>query len=263
MRNFPRLLLVSLVVMVSAARLLAAGKPESVLVCGGSMMNGNHFADTTLAVMREHYAGCRKIALVLYATHPDERDKMEARLREAFVHLGVPAAESLHHYDAAGQRALLESADGIFVGGGETFVLLAELYRAKQLDLIRQRVAAGVPYGGSSAGANIAGLLIGTTNDFPVTDIPTRKALGLLPVVINPHHPLPTVKTDYDARVGKIKIYLQFNPEETVLALANTSVARLRQGQLRLEVGSGWVYSRSGVRALSVGETILDVSPKS
>lgn len=258
-----RFLLLWSLFVVCAARSFAVGHAESVLVCGGSMMNGNHFADTTLAVMRAHYAGCHRVALVLYATHPDERDKMEARLREAFVHLGVPQAESLHHYDAAGQRALLENADGIFVGGGETFVLLAELYRAGQLEIIRQRVAAGVPYGGSSAGANIAGLLIGTTNDFPVTDIPTRTALGLLPVVINPHHPLPTTKTDFDARVGKIKIYLQFNPGESVLALANTSVARLEHGQLRLEVGSGWLYSRSGVRVLSVGETILELSPKS
>jgi len=263
MRFFLRFLLLWSVLFICLPRPFAAGRADSVLVCGGSMMNGNHFADTTLAVMRAHYAGCRRIALVLYATHPDERDKMEVRLREAFVHLGVPQAESLHHHDAAGQRALLENADGIFVGGGETFVLLAELYRAGQLDLIRQRVAAGVPYGGSSAGANIAGLLIGTTNDFPVTDIPARTALGLLPLVINPHHPLPTTKTDFDARVGKIKIYLQFNPTESVLALANTSVARLQQGRLRLEVGTGWLYSRSGVRALSVGETILELLPKS
>jgi dipeptidase E len=235
----------------------------SVLVCGGSMMNGNHFADSTLPVMRAHYAGCRNVVLILFATHPDERDKMEQRLREAFVHLGVPAAQSLHHYDTAGQRALLEKADGIFVGGGETFVLLRELYRTGLLELIRQRVQSGIPYGGSSAGANVAGLLIGTTNDFPVADIPSRDALALLPVSINPHHPLPATKADFDGRAGKIKIYLQFNPTETVLALANASIARLHDEQLKLEVGSGWLYTRSGVRALSPGETILETAPKS
>src|SRR4051812_45151008 len=139
MRTLLRFLLLWSVLLVCVTRAFAAGLAPSVLVCGGSMMNGNHFADTTLAMMRQHYTGCHKIALVLYATHPDERDKMEARLREAFAHLGFPDAESLHHYDAGGQRALLERADGIFVGGGETFVLLAELYRAGQLDIIRQR----------------------------------------------------------------------------------------------------------------------------
>src|SRR3954463_4262213 len=94
----------------------------SVLVCGGSMMNGNHFADSTLAAMRTHYAGCKSIVLVLDATHPSEQDRMEARLQEAFQHLVGAKALSLHRLNPAGQKALLESADGIFIGGGETFV---------------------------------------------------------------------------------------------------------------------------------------------
>ncbi|MDP2137825.1 MAG: Type 1 glutamine amidotransferase-like domain-containing protein, partial [Candidatus Didemnitutus sp.] len=185
--------------------------PVSVLVCGGSMMNGDHFADSTLEVMRRHYADRRKIALVLHATHPDERDRMEARLQKAFAHLTGAAAESLHRHDAAGQWAVLAAADGIFVGGGETFVLLGELHRTGQLNLIRQRVEAGIPYGGSSAGANVAGLHIGTTNDFPVAEIPTHAALAVFPAVINPHHPSPVTKAEFEGRAGKIRIYLQFN----------------------------------------------------
>ncbi|MEO6005092.1 MAG: Type 1 glutamine amidotransferase-like domain-containing protein [Opitutus sp.] len=258
-----RCLVLSLIWLFSSLALRSAEVLPSVLVCGGSMMSGSHFADTTLPVMRQHFAGCKRLILVLHATHPDERDKMEARLQEAFAHLGVPGAQSLHHRDVAGQRELLQSADGIFIGGGETFVLLAELYRTGQLELIRERVKAGVPYGGTSAGANVAGLLIGTTNDFPVAEIPSRTALGLVPFVINPHHPLPALKADYDGRVGKIKIYLQFNPADSVLALGNTSIARLAQGRLVFAVGSGWIYSRSGVRTLAEGETILETSPKS
>src|ERR1044072_4797329 len=83
----------------------------SVLVCGGSMMNGNHFADATLAAMRTHYAGCKNIALVLHATHPSEQDRMEARLQEAFQHLTGAKALSLHRLNPAGQKALLGSAD--------------------------------------------------------------------------------------------------------------------------------------------------------
>lgn len=235
----------------------------SVLVCGGSMMNGDHFADSTLAAMRAHYAGCKKIALVLHASHPADRDRMEARLQKAFAHLGGIAAESLHRHDAAGAKALLESADGIFIGGGETFVLLAELYRTGQLELIRQRVQAGVPYGGSSAGANVAGLLIGTTNDFPVAEIPSRTALGVFPAVINPHHPAPEAKADFDGRAGKIKIYLQFNPGETVLALTNASIARLHDGRVTLESGLGWLYRAVGVRPLVPGDQVPELSPKS
>ena len=240
---------------------LRTSPKASVLVCGGSMMNGNHFADMVLPVMREHYAGCKKIALVLHASHPTERDHMEKRMQAAFAHLTGVQAESLHRLDEAGQRTLLETADGIFVGGGETFVLLGELYRTGQIEIIRRRVLAGIPYGGSSAGANVAGLLIGTTNDFPVAEIPTREAFAIFPAVINPHHPAPDAKADFAGRAGKIKTYLKFNPDETVLALANTSVARLHRGQTALSAGAGWVYRADGVHELKAGDSLPELSP--
>ncbi len=239
----------------------AAPQP-SVLVGGGSMMNGDQFADSVLAAMREHHAGCRTVALVLHASHPDDRDRMETRLKTAFAHIGVPQAESLHRRDEAGARTLLAQSDAIFVGGGETFVLLRELTRTGQLALLRERVLAGARYSGISAGANIAGLLIGTTNDFPVADIPSRAALGLIPATINPHHPLLETKSDYDARVGKIKGYLRFNPTETVLALANASIVRLHAGRAALVAGTGWIYTAAGVRELKRGEAVPELTPK-
>lgn len=226
------------------------------------MMNGDQFADQVLPTMRKHYAGVKRVVLVLYATLPAERDRMEVRLQRAFAHLAGIPAESLHRYDPAGQRALLERAEGIFVGGGETFVLLGELHRTGQLELIRQRVQAGVPYGGSSAGANIAGLHIGTTNDFPVAEIPSRTSLGIFPAVINPHHPAPEAKADFDGRAGKIKIYLQFNPTESVFALANASIVRLHEGRVTLETGLGWLYRTGSVRALVPGDEVPELSPK-
>jgi dipeptidase E len=245
-----------------AAPVWQTSPKASVLVCGGSMMNGDHFADNVLAAMREHYAGCRNVALVLHASHPADRDRMEARLRTAFAHVGVPAAESLHRHDEAGARKLLESADAFFVGGGETFVLLRELVRTGQLGVIQARTLAGIPYGGASAGANIAGLIIGTTNDFPVADIPSRDALALLPATINPHHPLPATKADYDARAGKIKIYLRFNPDETVLALANASIVRLHAGAAELVAGQAWIYRDGVQRELASGVAIPELAPK-
>jgi len=225
-------------------------------------MNGNHFADSTLAVMRAHYDGCKKVALVLHASHPTDRDRMEQRLQEAFLHLAGIRAESLHRHDEAGQRALLENADGIFVGGGETFVLLGELYRTGQLEIICQRVLAGVPYGGSSAGANIAGLVIGTTNDFPVAEIPSREALAVFPAVINPHHPRRTTKAEHEGRAGKIKIYLRFNPNDTVMALADASIARLHAGRVTLEAGTGWIYRADLSREFQAGDLVSELLTK-
>ncbi len=232
----------------------------SVLVCGGSMMNGNHFADSVLPAMREHYAGVKSVVLVLHASHPADRDRMEVRLQQAFEHLGGIKAESLHRHDEAGQRALLERAESYFVGGGETFVLLGTLHRTGQLDIIRRRVLAGVPYGGASAGANVAGLIIGTTNDFPVAEIPTRSALGLFPATINPHHPTPETKADYDGRVGKIGIYLQFNPDDTVFGLANASIARLHAGRVKITAGTAWLHRRGLVKMYRTGDDVPELA---
>jgi dipeptidase E len=271
-----RILRTLVIVVVLVVRGAAASAPvagfhmsprASVLVSGGAMMNGVHFADSVLPVMREHYAGCRRVVLVLHASHPTERDAMEERLRAAFVHLlgsGV-TVESPHRRDAAGAKELLSGADGLFAGGGETFVLLGELQRTGQLDLIRARVLAGVPYGGSSAGANVAGLCIGTTNDFPTADVVSLAALGVFPAVINPHHPapVPATKADYEARAGKLATYLKFNPDQTVLALGNAAVARLHGGHVKLVAGRGWIYRGTGAggRELVVGEVVPGLGP--
>jgi dipeptidase E len=232
----------------------------SVMAVGGSMMNGEHFADSVLAGMREHYAGCRRIALVLHATPPAERDRVERVLRVAFAHLGFPTVESLHPHDEAGQRALLQRADGIFLGGGETFVMLAELHRTGQLVLLRERVLAGVPLCGSSAGANVTGLIVGTTNDFPVVDLPSREGLGFLPVTVNPHHPRPEEKAEFEARAVKIRGYLKFNPQHRVLALANAAMVRLHGGQARLVAGRAWLYVAGARRELAVNEVVPELS---
>ncbi len=53
------------------------------------------------------------------------------------------------------QRAIKES-DAVFVGGGNTFRLLKELYDWDLVEVIRRAVENGKPYVGSSAGAIIA-----------------------------------------------------------------------------------------------------------
>lgn len=255
------------VMLALGAGVLEAAVPEfhtspraSVLICGGSMMKGDQFGDVVRASMHAHYEKCRRVALVLHATLPSEQDAMEQRLQKAFVDLLGPVVkvESLHRRDAAGAKALLKEADGIFVGGGETFVLLGELQRTGQLELIRARVLAGVPYGGSSAGANVAGLLIGTTNDFPTAEVKTREAIAVFPAVINPHHPTPD-SPEYGGRVGKLGTYLKFNPDETVCALANAAVLRWHNGHAKLEAGRGWIYRAGGSRELVVGEDVAEL----
>lgn len=212
----------------------------SVMISGGTITKDGRFTDAVRAAHRLHYGERKKILLVLHASEPERRDSDEKKLATLFAedHFEV---ESLHHWSGRDAFAKINSAEAFFVGGGETFLLLRTLIETGQLKAIRERVLAGVPYNGSSAGANIAGTVIGTTNDFPVVDIPTRASLGIFPAVINPHHP-PADDRDYPARVYKVKIYTRLNPTETVLGIANGSVARLHRGVVTIEHGPAFYY---------------------
>lgn len=90
-------------------------------------------------------------------------------------------------HEAADPRAEIERAEAVFVGGGNTFRLLDTLQRLHVLAPLAARVRAGLPYMGASAGTNIAGPTIRTTNDMPITQPASFEALGLVPFQLNPH----------------------------------------------------------------------------
>ena len=71
----------------------------------------------------------------------------------------------------------------------------------------------------------------------------------------------PEAKADYEARAGKIKLYLRFNPDECVLALGNASIVRSHRGRAKLVVGHGWIYRTSGVRELTLDAEIPELAP--
>jgi dipeptidase E len=224
----------------------------SVMLSGGSITRNELFLPEVAAVQRRHFAGRKRILLILHASLPDDRDRMEQRLQGMFAADGFEAY-SLHHLSENGARRRIQSAEAIFIGGGETFLLLRTLLETRQFRLLRDAILSGVPMHGTSAGANIAGPHIGCTNDFPVVDVPSRAALGVFPAVINPHHPRSD-EPDYAGRVHKLRTYLRANPGETVLGLGNGAVVRLQGGRVDLNVQSGFIYQGSSHRELAAGE---------
>lgn len=221
-----------------------------VMVSGGLITTEAGFLPVIQAAQRSFYPSGQPILMVLNASLPEERDAAEKRLANFFARNGF-AAESLHHDSGAAARRRLNAAAAVFVGGGETFLLLRDLQDSGLLGLLRERVLAGLPYHGTSAGANLAGPVIGCTNDFPVVDLASRTALGVFPAVMNPHHP-PLHDPEYAARAAKIQRYRRINTADTVLGLTNAAVAVLQQRQVRLTVGTGFLYGPTS-RPLAVG----------
>lgn len=224
----------------------------SVMVSGGTITMDGKFTAHVRAAHRTHYGARKKILLFLHASAPADRDSTENRLRDMFAADGFDA-ESLHHFEGRAALAKIAAAEALFVSGGETFLLLRTLLDTGQLTALRARVLAGVPFHGTSAGANIAGPVIGTTNDFPIVDVPSRTALGVFPTLLNPHHPR-TGEPEHAPRVEKIKRYLRLNPTETVLGLASGSIARLHAGHVAILHGPAWLYRDTTVRDLPEAE---------
>tara|TARA_R110002049_G_scaffold993_3_gene7148 strand:- start:25112 stop:25819 length:708 start_codon:yes stop_codon:yes gene_type:complete len=112
----------------------------------------------------------------------------------------------------------IKNAQAIFVGGGNTFVLLQELQKRDLIKVLKEAVAHGTPYLGTSAGSNISGLSIKTTNDMPIVHPKNLNAIGLVPFNINPHYLDSDTANKHmgETRETRIKEFHKFNTQPVV-----------------------------------------------
>jgi dipeptidase E len=163
----------------------------------------------------------RKVLFVPFAAVTFSFDSYEDRVKPEFDRLGY-ALQSIHRFD--NPLVAIVEAEAIAIGGGNTFALLKRLYDAGIVDAIRAKVMAGTPYMGWSAGSNVACPTIRTTNDMPVVQPPTLRALGLVPFQVNPHFISgKPVGHNGESREERLAEFLAINAPEHVLALPEGS----------------------------------------
>jgi dipeptidase E len=132
----------------------------------------------------------------------------------------------------------LAGVEAVLVGGGNTYALLGRLRTSGLLEPLQSRVRAGVPYLGTSAGANMAGPNILTTNDWNVVGLTVFEALGLVPFNVNPHYleTDPAMAPGSETRDKRIAEYhiVRDNPvvgiEEGTMIRIETDGASVRGG---------------------------------
>jgi len=135
-------------------------------------------------LMAENFTGCQRVVFVPYAGH--DHEGYTARMREFAGDSGYELV-GLHEFDDPLMG--IEAADGIYVGGGNTWLLVRELHERGLIEPIREAVLErGVPYAGVSAGANVACPNMQTTNDMAITMVPSFETFGIVPFQINPHY---------------------------------------------------------------------------
>lgn len=174
----------------------------------------------------------RSMLFVPFAAVRLSYDAYAAKVQERFQQLGY-AVQSIHQ-EGDPARAVAE-AEALMIGGGNTFHLVKNLYEADVMAAIRERVQAGIPYLGWSAGANVACPTLKTTNDMPIVEPPRFQTLGLVPFQINPHytdvHPEGHQGETRDERLAE---FVEANPGVFVVGLREGSMLRIESGIVRL-----------------------------
>lgn len=162
---------------------------------------------------------------------------------------------SIHRYK--NPRKEVAQAESLFIGGGNTFRLLHLLYQNNLIPIIKNKALNGMSYIGASAGSNIACPTIQTTNDMPIVQPSTFKALGLVPFQINPHYidADPHSKHKGETRDKRIN---EFHEEN------NTIVIGLREGAfLRIENNKISLKGATGAKIFKKGKQPIEYASKS
>lgn len=215
------------------------------LLISSSNVHGYGYLDHPEPEIKRILGARRRVAFVPFALH--DRDAYTAKIRERLSKMGFEVDQVRGAEDVA-------RAEAIFVGGGNTFRLLKTMYELDVLDAIRERVRIGhAPYIGSSAGTNVAGPTIRTTNDMPIVEPPSFDALGFVRFQLNPHYldADPSSTHMGETREQRLLEFLEEN---------DTPVVAIREGSaLRVDGESVSLTGDRGARIFRRGHDPLEV----
>ena len=207
---------------------------KKLLVVSTSTVHGKGYLEYIQEEIADFFSGCKTIVFIPFARPGGITwDQYTATAKKKFKEVGLTLT-GIHEFENDAEA--LENADGFFTGGGNTFELLSQLYSRKLILALKAEVENGKPYMGTSAGSNITGLTIKTTNDMPIIYPPSFDALQLLPFNLNPHYldPDPSSKHMGETRETRIKEFHVYN-NSLVLGLREGSWLRLENGELLLK----------------------------
>ena len=160
-------------------------------------------------------SGKEEILFIPYAGVRRTNDEYEQKVIDRLKNKNI---ESIHHYED--KISAIKNASSIAVGGGNTFMLLHMLYKLNLIEPIKEAVANGTKYFGWSAGANIAGKTMMTTNDMPIIMPKSFDSLNIFPYQINPHFISGKLAGhNGESREERLEEFLIVNPNDTIYAL--------------------------------------------
>ena len=207
---------------------------KNLLIASTSTLPDSDYMEYLLEEIKLLFSGCNEVLFIPYA-RPGGISHAEytAKAATAFAKIGIDLRGINEFKDAT---EAVQFAQGIFTGGGNTFLLVSKLYENKLISVLTNVILNGIPYLGCSAGSNIAGQTMQTTNDMPIVYPESFTTLGLLPFNLNPHYldPQPDLKHMGETRETRIREYHVFN-ETPVVGLREGSWLRVNDNTIILK----------------------------
>lgn len=227
---------------------------RKIIIASTSTLYNGAYLDYLLPTLKNHFENVRTLLFIPYARPSGiSHEEYTNKVKTAFSNLNIEV-KGIHEFKNPIEA--VQHAEAIFTGGGNTFVLVNELYKNNLLDTIEKVVNNGTPYLGTSAGSNICGLTIGTTNDMPIVYPPSFRTLGFVSFNINPHYLDPEVTSEHmgETRETRINEFHYFNPQ---------SVLGLREGSW-LEVKGTSIILKGNLtaRLFKRNENPIEIEPE-
>ena len=174
--------------------------------------------------------GKEEILFIPYAGVRRTNDEYEQKVIDRLKNSNI---KSIHHYED--KISAIKNARSIAVGGGNTFMLLYTLYKLNLIEPIKEAVANGAKYFGWSAGANIAGKTMMTTNDMPIIMPKSFDSLNIFPYQINPHFISgKLVGHNGESREERLEEFLIANPKDTIYALPEGTALLIKGSEVEV-----------------------------
>lgn len=184
---------------------------KSIIIASTSTLHGGNYLEYLLPVLETHFKNCKNVIFIPYARPGGiSHDEYTKKAAEAFASININL-RGLHEFE--NPEEAIQNAEGFFTGGGNTFLLVTQLYKHKIMQALAEKVKSGTPYLGTSAGSNICGLSMQTTNDMPIIYPPSFQTLGLISFNLNPHYLDPDINSQHmgETRETRIKEFHAFN----------------------------------------------------
>lgn len=188
----------------------------NIILASTSTIFGGEYLEYLREELIQLYKGIDEIIFVPFARPGGiSHDEYTTKALSFFETINIKV-KGLHEFEDAIDA--LNNAKGYFTGGGNTFLLVKTLHEQGLMSVLKENVENGKPYLGCSAGSNIGGQNMKTTNDMPIVYPPSFDCMGLVPFNLNPHYldPNPELKHNGETRETRILEFLTQNDLKVV-----------------------------------------------